>query len=266
MNNLKIVFILAKPYIIQTITSYCLFIVLFSGILISTFPVSWNGENLTFFQIPLEVYGGSREQALISILHEFFSWSWIFLAFYVLFKLLLPLGDSFLVSQLLWLRLTPCLPWQVATARVLWVISYAFLCGFLGCIWVLITVYFHQVSPIYPLLDVFGFICHVIFSAGIITCLDWGLQFDYFLKRIIAFIALIIPILLQLIYLIIEQILDPKYTKFFPYAVPFASPSKENFYHFGILGLIGVLLLVIHIASKAKYSSVQNVVSSLESK
>ncbi|GAC1502691.1 MAG: hypothetical protein NVS2B14_15330 [Chamaesiphon sp.] len=125
-------------------------------------------------------------------------------------------------------------------------------------------------SPSFTYLSTFGrfwfyLSCHF-FGRDYITCLDLGLQFDYFLKKIIAFIALIIPILLQLIYLVIGQILEPKYAKFFPYAVQFAPPYKENFYHFGILGLIGVVLLIIHIVSKTKYSSVQNAVIYLESK
>jgi hypothetical protein len=257
MINLNKTWIIVKPEIIKLLKSYHLLILLVVGIIIATLPFSWDGEQLTFFNIPLEGYHGTRETVYINFLHEFFSWAWIYIAFYVLRRLLIPLGDSFSVSQLLWLRLTPCFPWEIAAARAIWVIAYGVWLGFLGLIWVLVTSLYHHIYSANLLLDVLGLVSYIIFAGGMIAVLDFDLVFDSVSKRVIAVVALFLPCLLYLLKIGIGGLLDSQYIRFFPYTHPFAMLTSENLYHFGVAGILGLFFLAFHILSKLKYSSVE---------
>ena len=257
MINLNKAWVIVAPEIIKLFKSYHLLILLVVGIISATLPFSWDGEQLTLFNIPFEGYQGTRETVYINLLHELFSWAWIYIAVYVLLRLLLPLGDSFSVSQLLWLRLTPCSPWEIAAARAIWVIAYGVWLGFLGLIWVLVTSLYHHIYPTNVLLDVLGLVSYIIFAGGTIAVLDFGLVFDYFSKRVIAVVALFLPLVLDLLKIGIGGLIDSQYMRFFPYTHPFAMLSSENLYHFGIAGILGLFFLSFHILSKLKYSSVE---------
>lgn len=257
MIDLNKIWIIVKPEIIKLLKSYHLLILLVVGIIIATWLFSWDGEQLTFFNMPLEGYQGARETVYINLLHEFFSWAWICIAFCVLLRLLIPLGDSFSASQLLWLRLTYCSPWEIAAARAIWVIAYGVWLGFLGLIWVLVTSLYHHILSANLLLDVLGLVSYIIFAGGMIAILDFDLAFDYVSKRVIVFVALFLPCLLDLLKIGIGGLLDSQYIKFFPYTHPFAMLTSENLYHFGVAGILGLFFLAFHILSKLKYSSVE---------
>ena len=259
MINLNKAWVIVAPEIIKLFKSYHLLILLVVGIISATLPFSWDGEQLTLFNIPFEGYQGTRETVYINLLHELFSWAWIYIAFYyVLRRLLIPLGDSFSVSQLLWLRLTPCFPWEIAAARAIWVIAYGVWLGFLGLIWVLVTSLYHHIYPANVLLDVLGLVSYIIFAGGMIAVLvDFDLEFDYVSKRVIVFFSLFLPSLLDLLKIGIGGLFHSQYIRFFPYTHPFAMLTSENLYHFGVAGILGLFFLGFHILSKLKYSSVE---------
>lgn len=258
MMNLNKTWVIVKPEIIKLLKSYHWLILLGGGIIIATLPFGWYQEQLTFFNIPLEGYQGARETVYINLLHELFSWAWIGIAFYVFSGLLLPLGDSFSVSHLLWLRLTPCSPWEIAAARAIRVIAYAVWLGALALIWVLVTSLYHHIYPANLLLDVLGLVSYIIFAGGMIALLDFDLAFDYFSKMVIAVVALFFPSLLDLVKLGIDNLIDAQYARFFPFTHPFARVTSENLYHFGVAGLLGLFFLGFHIFSKLKYRTVKN--------
>ncbi|NJM69263.1 MAG: hypothetical protein HC862_02985 [Scytonema sp. RU_4_4] len=224
--------------------------------------LGWNGRSVTLFSIPLESCCSSREQALLGILHEHFSWVWVFIAFvFVLPKLLSPLGDSFLVSHVLWLRLTSCLSYEIAIARAaLVIICSLWLCA-LGFFWVLINSLFHQIPLIKLLIDVEGLVSYVLLSSGIVVALDFGLSIDYSGRRFISSFAFLIPSLLLLIFTLIS---NTKYANYFPYTIPFitgAPPYTQLSvaipYHFGSAAVLGILLLCFHVMSKVQYSRIE---------
>ena len=258
MINLNKAWVIVKPEIIKLLKSYHLLILLGGGIIIATVPFGWYQEQLTFFNIPLEGYQGARETVYINLLHELFSWAWIYITLYLLRRLLLPLGDSFSVSQLLWLRLTHCSPWEIAAARAMWVIAYGVWLGFLGLIWVLVTSLYHHIYSANLLLDILGLVSYIIFAGGMIAVLDFHREFDYFSKRVIAVVALFFPSLLDLVKLGIDNSIDAHYARFFPFTHPFARVTSENLYHFGVAGILGLFFLGFHILSKLKYHSVKN--------
>ena len=253
--NFNRVSILIKPYLNKIARSYRLILVfLVVAIAISTFPVGWDGENATFLMLPW----GNSEEDFIEMLHELFSWLWLILALpYVLRGLLLPLGDSTLVSQTLWLRLSNCSPLEVSTARSLLVIVWGLWLGGLGTIWLVITSLFHYWFYQFPLgafskllLDILGITSYVILSGGIVVFSDFFLAVgDYSSKRLVAAVSAFISIMLAIVYTTLSSS-NVEYAAFFPYATPFAQAianEKETFHHFFAAGLLGILLLIAHI-------------------
>lgn len=259
--KLERISILLQPYISRLIKSLELPLICLTGIILSTLPVSWYGEAICFFKIPLDLYGDNRELALKLLMHEFFSWAWILIAFfYLLPRLLSPLGESFLVSQKLWLRLTPCQPHEIAFSRAICVISWGLWLGILSFVWALSTAFYHQIPPTTLLIDVAGLVSHVFLSGGIILALDLGLAVDYSGRKLLSTLALFAPILSLLIGFGLSRTLEAKYAIFLPYASPFARLSSENVYHFGTAAVIGFLLLSLHWIIKFRYSVVKNVI------
>lgn len=258
--NFRRVWVLTKPSIGKIIDIYDSSVVYLSLIVLiicSTVALGWNGQNVIFLGISQELYGSVREEALQGILHEFFSWWWIFTAFfYLLPRLLSPLGDSFLVSQSLWLRLTPCTPFELAFSKILWVISCGIWVGFLGIIWAFISSLFHHL-PLYPsklLVDILGMSSYIFLAGGIVLALDFGLMIDYSGRRLISTIALFTPILLLLSSLATSKLIDNEYVALFPYSAPFARLSYETMYHFLMAAVVGVLLLGLHGLIRSRYS------------
>lgn len=224
--------------------------------------IGWNGRSVTLFTIPIESCCDSKEKAVLGILHEHFSWVWFFVALFHLFpQLLSRLQDSFLVSQSLWLRFTPCLPYEVAISRALKVILYGVWIAILGIIWGLLNAVLHQVSFSSLLLDILGIFSYVLISGGVVTVFDFGLSIGYTGRRLISTIALFIPVVCLMIFIIVK---DSMYSKNFPYAVPFLT-SSESFNevsggvqsHFIMAAIVGFLLLLVHVGSKMPYFRVE---------
>lgn len=251
--------ILASPYI--KLINLGLLVLGALVITFLSFLYNWNGDNLTLFSVPLEGYMGSREQVFTELIHQLFSWGWILIGFYVFSSLLLPLTGSFLVSQLLWLRLNPCLPSEIAAARAIWVIIYALCLSASGAIYVLLTSYFHHVSPTLLLLDALGLFSYILLSGGFIVITDFAHRVDNSYRILISGIASLLPILLAIISSSLSKTLG-EYAKYFPYASPFDNLSRENLYHSGTAAILGLLFLIFHIILKLRYNSFYPVVMS----
>lgn len=255
--QLQNIWILTKYYI-GDISQYRNFLLVYLlGILLSLFPVAWNGTGVEFFGFPLELYGNTREDSLLALLKEFCSWAWIFLAtFYLLPNLLQRLSESLSINNTLWLRFALCSPWEMAISRVLWVIIWAFAVGILGIGWSSACAYFHKISFFELLTNVLGLMSHIFLASGLVLALDPGSSTGTLERNQISFIALISPVILILFYLGINKVLDDNYMRFFPYAVPFNDGLTDVLYHFGITAIIGFCLLCAHIALKFRFSSV----------
>lgn len=253
MINFSRILVLTEPYFNQIVKFYYYPLIwLGIGILLSTFPITINEGNVMFVGLPW----GNYKEAFIGILHELFSWFWLFLALpYTLRKLLLPLGDSTTISQMLWLRMTPALPCEVAIARSLRVIIWAVLLGILGLLWVVSIILFHNIlhqvswSIFGELsLNVLALMSYVFLAGGIAIILDIFLAIDdYSGKRLITAYAGFIPIILAPVYIVIR---NSKYALNFPYASPFfkaIAGNKESLHHFLIAIGVGISLLILHI-------------------
>jgi len=254
LQNIRILI----KYYVGDISQHRDFLLIYlSGVLLSLFPVGWSGTGVTFFGFPLELYGNTREDSLLALLKEFCSWAWLFIAiFYLLPNLLQRLSESLSINNTLWIRLAPCSPYEVAISRALWVIIWAFVVGMFGIVWSLICGYFHQIAFSELLINVIGLVSHILLAGGLVLALDLGFFTGTLERNQVSFLALISPVILILFYWGIDKVLNEKYMKFFPYAVPFSDGLTDISYHFGVTALIGFCLLCIHIALKFRFSRV----------
>jgi hypothetical protein len=257
--NFQIIKILGKHYLRKTSQYVALLTIFLVGTLVSTFPVKWDyaRSSVTFFGFPLELYGHSRQESLLTLLNEFFSWAWIIIAILYLPRLLRQLSESFSVKEMLWLRLVPCSPYEVAVARACWVGSWAFLLGALGTVWALICSLFHQIPSSELFVNIEGLVGHVLLSGGIVVGLNSVIAVGESDQNSISVIALLTPLILTPIYLGINRVSVTNYMKFFPYAIPFNKGLQNTLLHFGIAALIGVLFLCLHTVWKFRFSHVK---------
>ena len=257
--NFKTTVILVKHYIGNTSKYLNILYIFFGLILLSTFPVKWDitQNSVTFFGIPFELYGQSREYSLVTLVNEWFSWAWIIIAIFSLSKLLKKLSESFSVKEMLWLRLLPCSPYEVSLAKALWIIAYAVFLGMFGTIWAIICASYHHVSINELLINVEGLVSHVLLSGGIVLALNLVIPIGESEQNSISAIALIFPLILMPIYLGINRLADENILKYFPYSFPFNTALENTVFHFGIAILIGVILLGLHTLLKFRFSHVK---------
>lgn len=230
----------------------------FALVLIADLGIGWNGQNLTFFTMLVEACCSSREKSILGVLHEHFSWLWLFIMFsHLLPQLLLNVQDSFLVSQSLWIRLTPCSPYEVAISRSLKVVIYGIWIGSLSVAWGFLNSFLHQVSFYSLLIDALGIASYSLMCGGIVTVLDFGLSLGYSERRLVSNVAVFIPILLLIIFTLIK---DSSFGSHFPYSSPFVTSSNAFMqlfggvqHHFIMAALVGLLLLGVHVISKKRY-------------
>ena len=239
---------LIKPKINEMISTRGV-ILIFLLQIISVFIIQYDGENVFLLNTIVVNSGINKKEALEFVYYEYFSLSWIlFSTLYLLPKLLLPLSNSFSVNQLLWLRLTPCSPIEIATTRVLWVISWAIWLSFSGIIWLLLIIYHHRIFLDNIFLDITGLASYIIFTGSIvITCTNFYNVYS-FNKTLISLGSLCSNIIFCYIYYAFPNII---FKKFLPIALPFSKyflPDRNV--HFIMAALIGSFLLIIHMLRK----------------
>lgn len=234
---------------------YCLFyfIILFSLVGISTFPLSYTDHSVSYFGLELYTSSitASRDFA-IELLQDFYLIGWLGISLLFLFGLLLPLGNSFLVNQTLWLRLTPCLPHEIAATRAIWVILYALFMGFLSLIWAVLCTWINDFPLNSLLVDIEGLMSHILISGGMVVFIDFNIK-NYLSRMFISIIAVVIPIILIIAYIPISLI-SPlgMIAKFFPYTMPVAIVKllPDNQTHFLATAILGLLLLFLSVVIK----------------
>jgi len=216
----------------------------------SVFIIQYDGENVLLHTIIIHS-DTNKKEALEFVFYEYFSLSWIFLStLYLLPKLLLPLTNSFSINQMLWLRLTPCSPIEIAITRVLWVISWAIWLSISGIITMLLIIYHHKIFLNNLFLDIGGLISYIILTGGIvITWTNFNYKIDSLKKTLITIASLCSTIIFGYIYYTFPNII---FRKILPIALPFSSyflPDRSI--HFCATALIGCFLLIIHIIDKS---------------
>ncbi|MTJ08614.1 hypothetical protein [Anabaena sp. UHCC 0204] len=219
----------------------------------STLPLSYNDNSFSYFglEFPTSSLTASRNFG-IELLQDFYLIGWLGISLLFLFGLLLPLGNSFLVNQTLWLRLTPCLPYEIAAARAIWVIIYALFMGLLSLIWAVLCTWINDFPLNSLLVDIEGLMSHILISGGMVVFIDFNIK-NYLSRMFISIIAVVIPIILIIAYIPISLINSVgMITKFFPYTMPLALVKllPDNQTHFLVTAGLGLLLLFLSVVIK----------------
>lgn len=248
-----------KFHIPEVIKYSLLYLIIMSGgIAICTIPLKWNNKSVSYFGLRVDTSLQGSQSFVIELLHNFYFIGWLLIAILFLFGLLFPLGNSFLVNQTLWLRLTPCSPYEVAVSRAIWIIIYALFLGLLSFIWAVSCTLLNHI-PLNSLLtenslliDIQGLVSHVILSGGIVVFLDFNIK-NFISRMFISIVAWMIPIILVIIYIPL-LITNPEgiLTKIFPYTEPISliNSLPNNGKHFFASAVLGCLLLILSVVIK----------------
>ena len=239
------------PFPYKTLSIYLLSILFLSLIV-------WSGDSGTLVlqlpgisDIPLPLYGNDREQSILLLLSQGFSWCWLFLAsFYMLPRLLFPLGDLSLVEQSLWLRLSSYHPRELALVKALWVAYWAILFALLGSIWIVVAGLFHGVPP-HKLLELaIGQSAYVVLCGGVLSIFDSFLKTDLSERKVLSTAVFCMPLILLLIFFGVKDSLPSTVADIFPYALPFTWGLENNWHHFISALVIGSFFLMLSVFTK----------------
>lgn len=177
---------------------------------------------------------------------------WLVAAIELPLILLVPLVDSFSVSQTIWIRLTSCSPVELSLVRFFWVITYALWLFTTGSLFIFPIAQLQGISPYPGLIDVLGLASFTSLCGGItvITMSIIRSIFSYdetiprFLVIGISFLAPIgLYLIFSLIYLYVGN--SPRY---FPYAIGYPSIKLVNASKHFLASLgVGITLLIMHV-------------------
>ncbi len=200
---------------------------------------------LLLWGVVVEGYGALAGGPLPAFLRECLSWWWLIAAVgYVLPVLLLPLAASFAPSQVLWLRLTPCSPRDVALARTARLgIAVASL-GALGLPAAVACARWHGV-PVAAVLDVAaGLLAHALLAGGVVLIAGPALYAPAG-RALAAFVGFLMPLFLFLAYAALGARLPAGLRSWWPYAVPFVPAWGEPAGHVLVAAGLGAALVVL---------------------
>jgi len=111
-------------------------IILLTSIAFGVFPLHYQDGVETWFGF---LIGINRKESITHFLHIEILASWVLVFIYLFSSLFYPLGNSFLLSHKLWLRLTQCKPHQIILSKAIWVLAYAIFLSGLTAIWATLT-------------------------------------------------------------------------------------------------------------------------------
>jgi hypothetical protein len=201
---------------------------------------------LALWGVALEGYGVEGVGGpLRAFLRECLSWWWLVAAVgYVLPVLLLPLAGSFAPSQVLWLRLTPCSPRDVALARAARLGLGLFALAALGLPAAAAMTLWHGV-PLAAVLDVAaGLPAHALLAGGVVLAAGPALKTPAG-RALAAFVGFLAPLFAFLVYAALGPRLPAGLRPWWPYAVPFVPAWGEPARHVLAAAGLGAGLVVL---------------------
>lgn len=233
-----------KKYIIYLI-------LLLIGIVLSTVPFGWNGSTVTYLGL-IVPQSGSPEEVKTKHLFMLSSCVWLIISIcYLFLGVLFPLGKSFWINQMLWLRMTTCLPHEVTAARIVWVGISALLFGSLELFWGFFAAFLTHISFKPLFLDAVALFAYFLISGAIViflnTILDLSSRLNFLGSILIAVIALLSPLISLIIYGTLMTINENSiYAKHFPYTAPMSIiySLPEKFHHIFITVFLALFLSI----------------------
>lgn len=221
------------------------------GVGVLTTLVSWNegAGRLVFLGAVQHEHlpGAPREEAILHLLREMFSWAWALAGLtYLLVALLMPLARSYSVSQVLWLRLTPCTARDLAAARVSRVLLASLFLASLSLSWAGICAVYHGVTMEPFLVLTLGLAAHAILASGLVVATAPAARTETG-RFTCAFIALLLPLLSCAMMEAGRHWLEPSWRNWWPYSGPFVAGLEPPLRHFASCAGLGLLLLLVSV-------------------
>lgn len=216
-----------------------------------TWFVTWDGRVVVLCGIPQEPLAGAGSQEAMTrlLLSEGFCWGWVVVSiFYCLPNVLLPLASSHSISQVLWLRLTPTMPMEMAVGRVCRLMLASSFLGLLGGSWGVICTIYHSVSPSSVLLLMSGFLTHLLVSSGLVLLFSQWARSDK-ARIVCVFISFVLPCLSCLGYFAFQR-QGGSLGEWWPYATPFTYVFGKDDKHLISCAMLGLLLIIAYITTQ----------------
>jgi hypothetical protein len=220
-----------------------------AGVLLPTTLLWWDAQAnaVVFLTLTQKDYlpGLSEKVVIPYLLGELFSWGWAVVGlFYVLPGVLVPLARSYSVSQVLWLRLTPCTARDLALARLVRVLAASGVLAGLALAWAAICCAYHGLALSPFLVPVLGVLAHLWLASGGVLLAAPRLRTETG-RSVCAFVALLIPLLSCAIMRAGEHHLTRDWLAWWPYAGPFTTTLQAAGQHFAVCAALGGVLLLL---------------------
>lgn len=216
-----------------------------AGLLVFSTGVGWDGEYPTLFgQRELNLPGtGSASVGIPIQLASYGSIAWVIGLFsFAVPAVLMPLVNSFSLTQTVWMRGLSCTPREVAAARATRLMAAVTMTSLPALIWASAMGVRHEV-PIRLLLTVtLGWTGHILLAGGLV--LHMGRTLTESTQRVvIAFLALMLPVVLGVMCFLWGHLLEGKTgASWLPYACPMTHSMPAAAQHYASAALLGIAL------------------------
>ncbi|MEK8021735.1 MAG: hypothetical protein VSS75_033080 [Candidatus Parabeggiatoa sp.] len=249
--NLKSILIVVRSRLNSSYTAQVWMLVALGFFIgLTTIPLSWNGNDISYFGVELGLYKDySPTKALTQVLREYYSNAWVLILFYVTPTILIPTFKSFSVSQTLWLRFSMISPMELAVVRILFLVYQALFLLSLSVIWIIVVTIYHELSMTMLLVPTLvGFSAYIFMSGSFCILCGFFLRGNGLMCPIA---SMGIPFILFMIYLSVQS--------YFEYAdcIPFSSPYSYAFFmdksklivHYIMALLVSFMCMLIYFLS-----------------
>lgn len=216
-----------------------------AGLVIFSTGVGWDGKYPTLYGQPeLNLPGtGSACVGIPLQLASYESFAWVVGLFgFAVPAVLLPLVNSFSLTQTVWLRGLPCTPREVAAARAIRLLAAVAMTSLPALAWAGVMGMRHEV-PIKLLLTVtLGWSGHILLAGGLVLAIGRALT-ENTQRVVIAFLAVMLPIVLGVMCFLWAHLLEGKPgASWLPYACPLTQGLPWAARHYASAALLGLAL------------------------
>lgn len=218
--------ILYKNHFSYQIKSKMIWFLIFWAV-VTVLGTSWdeNYEMVRFLSIKVGNVGDTRVFALQDIFVQLFQLTWlIVLFFYNPMYVLIPISQSYTVSNTLWLRLSPVSHVCIEIMRSLIIFGIALFFYFAGIIWAMSFSIFHGVGIrllIQPATSLLGF---MFMTGGLMMWVSPGIRANTEIRYAVSIIVSAIPLILFIFRHSLSNILG----LLLPYAYPYSSANLSS--------------------------------------
>lgn len=244
---MKISFYLAKIVLLEMINSKWAYL-LVGMVIFPIFFAYWNEDKLEvviFSVVNLDLPSFNRELCLAYVFDDFFALYWLVVVFIFIPKLSFNrLINSFTISNLLYLKLSPVSPFQIKLYRTSIVFGTALFYSGISLVLAIIYCFVHNIPARGPLISIFGLFTHIIFSGGLLLIFQLPLNAELPDRRRWLYFFILFPVV---VYIFCNQLID-NVNGFLPFTTPFVLRTKgfAVLKSLNLATFLGILFIFVH--------------------